>query len=481
MRSTLFTILAFLLISNANAGNTWQTATQLPQDSSLNATQDGEAWYVINITGNQSNKRILIDLTFTHADGNIDIDFWGDDFVVSDPTGIDPGLVRTRSDGTTSDHEFIDNDISTSGPGTYYIRVYGADAGNSYTLIWTELTGSDDGFEPNDLSADAKEIFEGDVAFGSQSNEDWYSIDVESGYRNVLASLRFYNTQLADTIDLNLELRDTSGTIIASSAEPSGINESVDVIVPASGIYYLRISGDNNGDGYALDWAGVNEPPQATANTVTTTENIPYSFMASDFTFSDSEGDSLVSATLSSLSLGGGTLTHSSGTAVSNADTLTAAQLDTMVYTPAADTTGSPLASITFTVNDVDAGTVSAQLSINVTADVTAPVITLVGSQTVSIELGSAYVDAGAMALDDIDGDISTNITATSTVDVNTVGTYSVTYSVSDVAGNAATPVVRTVNVTATASTDTSSSSGAVSPIWLLALMLSGLLRRKQR
>ena len=131
----------------------------------------------------------------------------------------------------------------------------------------------------------------------------------------------------------------------------------------------MQITGDNKGDGYALEWAGVNEAPQATANTVSTTENIPYNFVVSDFTFSDNEGDSLVSATLNNLSLAGGTLTHSSGTTtVNNADTLTAAQLDTLVYTPPADTSGSPLASFTFTVNDIDVGTVPAQLDINVTA-----------------------------------------------------------------------------------------------------------------
>ena len=33
-------------------------------------------------------------------------------------------------------------------------------------------------------------------------------------------------------------------------------------------------------------------------------------------------------------------------------------------------------------------------------------------------------------------------------VDVNTVGTYTVTYNVSDAAGNAATQVTRTINIT---------------------------------
>ncbi len=389
MRSTLFTILAFLLISNANAGNTWQTATPLPKDSNIIGIQSDDEWYVVNVTGNQANKRLLIDLTFTHAEGNIDMDIYGDDYVISAPGGSVPGLLRDVSAGTTTDDEFIDHDISGSGAGAYYILVTGDNLGNSYTLTWAELTGADDGFEQNDSGADAKAIIEDVVAFGSQADEDWYSIEVVSGNRRVLASLRFYNTELATTIDLNMELLDSNGINIASSANARGINESINIVVPAAGTYHVHVSGDNNADGYALDWAGVNEAPQAIANTVSTTENIPYNFVTSDFTFNDSEGDSLVSATLSSLSLGGGTLAHSSGTPVNNTDTLTAAQLDTLVYTPPADTTGSPLASFAFTVNDIDAGNVAAQLDINVTA-VTATTATATGTGSSSGALAPA-------------------------------------------------------------------------------------------
>ena len=58
-----------------------------------------------------------------------------------------------------------------------------------------------------------------------------------------------------------------------------------------------------------------------------------------------------------------------------------------------------------------------------------------------SLELGSTYTDAGATATDNIDGDITSSIVAVNLVDVNTVGTYTVTYNVSDAAGNAATQV----------------------------------------
>lgn len=79
--------------------------------------------------------------------------------------------------------------------------------------------------------------------------------------------------------------------------------------------------------------------------------------------------------------------------------------------------------------------------------DNTPPVITLLGDATVDVELGSAYVDAGATALDDIDGDITASIVTVNPVDTTTLGTYTVTYNVMDSAGNAAAEVTRTVNV----------------------------------
>ncbi len=85
------------------------------------------------------------------------------------------------------------------------------------------------------------------------------------------------------------------------------------------------------------------------------------------------KGDALVSARLSNLSLASGTLTHSGGTVVNNGDTLTAAELNTLIYTPAADATGSPLATFDFTVNDAGAGVVAAQMGVNVTAVNDAP------------------------------------------------------------------------------------------------------------
>jgi hypothetical protein len=79
--------------------------------------------------------------------------------------------------------------------------------------------------------------------------------------------------------------------------------------------------------------------------------------------------------------------------------------------------------------------------------DNTKPVITLNGSSTVNIAINSTYTDAGAIANDTPEGVITSKIVVTSTVNPSVGGSYTVTYNVSDTAGNAAVSVTRTVIV----------------------------------
>ncbi|MFD2822446.1 immunoglobulin-like domain-containing protein [Lacinutrix iliipiscaria] len=83
-----------------------------------------------------------------------------------------------------------------------------------------------------------------------------------------------------------------------------------------------------------------------------------------------------------------------------------------------------------------------------VSADTIAPVITLNGASTINLNVGDTYTEQGATATDNIDGDLTSSIVIAGTVNTAIAGSYSVTYNVSDAAGNAATEVVRTVNVT---------------------------------
>ena len=75
--------------------------------------------------------------------------------------------------------------------------------------------------------------------------------------------------------------------------------------------------------------------------------------------------------------------------------------------------------------------------------DTQAPIITLDGDILVSLDVGSSYVEAGAIATDDVDTEVAVVISGS--IDPTTPGTYLISYNAKDTAGNSATPVVRTV------------------------------------
>jgi len=79
--------------------------------------------------------------------------------------------------------------------------------------------------------------------------------------------------------------------------------------------------------------------------------------------------------------------------------------------------------------------------------NVTKPVITLIGKASVTVTQGQSYIDAGAKAIDKEDGDITNNIETNNTVDVDRIGTYTITYNVKDSDNMQATEVKRVVHV----------------------------------
>jgi len=79
--------------------------------------------------------------------------------------------------------------------------------------------------------------------------------------------------------------------------------------------------------------------------------------------------------------------------------------------------------------------------------DVAAPVITLIGDNPQVIPVNSPYVEFGAIATDNVDGDVTSAITIdASSVDTTSIGSYLVTYLVADSSSNVAS-TTRTVNV----------------------------------
>ena len=71
------------------------------------------------------------------------------------------------------------------------------------------------------------------------------------------------------------------------------------------------------------------------------------------------------------------------------------------------------------------------------------------GDSTISIEVGTNFTDPGVVATDNYDDDSSVtgSISVSGSVDTSNLGTYLLTYSVSDSSGNAADSVERTVQI----------------------------------
>ncbi len=79
--------------------------------------------------------------------------------------------------------------------------------------------------------------------------------------------------------------------------------------------------------------------------------------------------------------------------------------------------------------------------------DIMPPIITVIGLNPFTIQCNSTYLDAGATAHDLCDGDMTGAMVTTNPVDTTVPGDYSIAYNVTDAAGNAAEPAIRTVKV----------------------------------
>ena len=88
---------------------------------------------------------------------------------------------------------------------------------------------------------------------------------------------------------------------------------------------------------------------------------------------------------------------------------------------------------ITYSASDSLGNTSEAIRTVYV-VDRTPPVITLNGESSIEIEVFSSYTELNATASDEYDGNVS--VITSGTVNTNVVGTYTITYTATDSAGN---------------------------------------------
>lgn len=107
---------------------------------------------------------------------------------------------------------------------------------------------------------------------------------------------------------------------------------------------------------------------------------------------------------------------------------------------------------LTYKVSDESGNVTQATRSITY-IDVTAPVLTLAGENRIVLEPGTAYEEPGYSAMDDCDGDLTASVRVDGEVDASTPGTYTLTYVVTDAAGNSSQAVREIVYKDVTAPT----------------------------
>jgi len=146
---------------------------------------------------------------------------------------------------------------------------------------------------------------------------------------------------------------------------------------------------------------------------------------------------------------GGATTTVTlDGTASTGSGTLTYTWKEgaTTLGTGATLMTSLPLGTHTITLTVTSSGGGSDDDDVLITiVDTNAPVIALNGSNPMTIECHTTFVDPAATANDGCAGDLTSSISVSGSVNPNVVGSYALTYTVSD--GSHTTSAIRTVNV----------------------------------
>ncbi|KAF0190259.1 MAG: hypothetical protein FD165_2813, partial [Gammaproteobacteria bacterium] len=167
--------------------------------------------------------------------------------------------------------------------------------------------------------------------------------------------------------------------------------------VPA--ITYTVSDGSLTSNGaLSITVTGVNDAPVGTDKTISTTENQAYTFAAADFGFSDSTdspANSLEAVVITTLP-GAGSL-KLNGSAVTQNQAITAADITKLTFTPATDASGTGYASFTFQVRD-NGGTANSGVNLDPSANTITFNVSTVNSAPSAVADTATAAEAGGEA-----------------------------------------------------------------------------------
>ena len=302
------------------------------------------------------------------------------------------------------------------------------------------------------------------------------------GYSDTSEITTVYFGTAGETYAVRLNNGSTNlGTAVAPAGSPSTISISFSTSLPSAGnttTYEIFVRRPTSTGGDGITYHATNDTFTVTRDSADTTPN------AFDFTNQTGVARSTTVTSANTITIGGmstgvtasviisggqysknlGAYTSQSGITATNGDTFKLRHTSSSSFSTSTTTT--------LTVGGVSGSFVSTTLGDNI-----APVITVTGT-TVNLVVGATYNDAGATATDNIDGNITSSIVTVNPVNTAVVGTYTVTYNVSDASGNAATQKTRTVNVVPIApvvsNTQTFATTGSSSTSCTISLTSNG-------
>ncbi len=387
-----------IVSSSWNLGDNTNIEGEFPYNITHTYTDPGEYRVLLDVNDN-NNGGARVEVTITVTTSIVDttppvITLTGSDSVVlqlGQPPYEDPGATANDNvDGDITDKIVVVSNVDTSIAGTYQITYNVTDAaGNAAEEKVRTLTV----IEPEDTAPPV-------IALTGSSSQ-------------ILQLGDAYTEEGASATD------DVDGVVDVT------ISGVVDVNVAGTYTITYTATDSSNNTASVTRTIIVNDPPVAVIDATPTTGTAPLTVSFNNNNSSDTDG----TIALSDWSLGDGT-NNTAGFPHNISHTY--------------NTPGEYRVELQVTDNN---GGIGVSQVVIIVRDETPPVITIIGSTDISIELGAIYVDAKATATDNVDGDITDNIVTTSNVNTDVLGTYEVRYNVTDAAGNAAEEVIRTVRV----------------------------------
>ena len=348
---------------NVTAVNDLPVATA----SSVTTNEDTAKAFAISdfgFTDVENNSLVSITISALNLATGDTLKLSGTDVAVNNtiPAGQIPNLIYTPAANANG-----------AGRSTFEFKVNDTGTGTAAATMTINVTAV------NDLPvATASSVTTNEDTAKAFAVSDFNFTDVEN---NSLVSITISALNLAtgDTLKLSGTDVAVNNTITAAQIPNLIYTPAANANGAARSTFEFKVNDTGTGTAAAtmtINVTAVNDLPVATASSVTTNEDTAKAFAVSDFNFTDVENNSLVSITISALNLATGDTLKLSGTDVAVNNTITAAQIPNLIYTPAANANGAGRSTFEFKVNDADTGTAAATMTINVTAVNDLPVAT---------------------------------------------------------------------------------------------------------